>query len=132
MRRLHLFGDETVNQMNNVVFRFFLPVLLFRNVYTTDLSGAFNPKLTAFAIISVVSTFFLALGAVMLLEKENKKRGVLVQGIFRSNFIIFGIPVTISLYGDKSAGIASLLIAFIIPIFNLFAVLVLEIFRGGL
>lgn len=131
MRRLHLFGDETVNQMNNVVFRFFLPVLLFRNVYTTDLSGAFNPKLTAFAIISVVSTFFLALGAVMLLEKENKKRGVLVQGIFRSNFIIFGIPVTISLYGDKSAGIASLLIAFIIPIFNLFAVLVLEIFRGG-
>ena len=131
IRRLNLFGDETVRQMNNVVFRFFLPVLLFRNVYNTNLSGTFNPKLTAFAVISVLCSFVLAFGAVMLLEKDNRKRGVLIQGIFRSNFIIFGIPVTISLFGDKSAGIASLLIAFIIPIFNLLAVLVLEIFRGG-
>ena len=56
------------------------------------------------------------------------KRQVLIQGIFRSNFIIFGLPVTISLYGEEAGGIAALLIAVIIPIFNIFSVAALEIF----
>jgi predicted permease len=35
------------------------------------------------------------------------------------------------LFGKKGSGVASLLIAIIIPIFNFLAVIVLEIFRGG-
>ncbi|OJT80428.1 transporter, partial [Clostridioides difficile] len=63
--------------------------------------------------------------------KDNKTRGALIQGVFRSNFVIFGIPVTISLFGDKSIGVTSLLIAVIVPMFNVLSVVILEIFRGG-
>ena len=41
----------------------------------------------------------------------------MVQGIFRSNFIIFGIPIARSIYGDNAAASAAILIAIVIPLF---------------
>ena len=130
-KSIRMLSSETIRQMNNAVFRIFLPVLLFSNVYSTEISTAFQPGLTAFAVASVLLSFALSFGAVCLLEKENARRGVLIQGIFRSNFVLFGVPVSASLFGAEASGIASLLIAFVIPLFNILAVAVLEIFRGG-
>ena len=82
-------------------------------------------------MISICAAFFLLCLVIPRLERDPAKRGILVQGIYRSNFIIFGLPLTVSLFGQEAAGVTSLLIAVIIPIFNLFAVLSLELFRGG-
>ena len=127
LRSVHLVSDSTVKQLNNVVFRVFLPVLLFCNVYHCDLNGTIRPRLMIFAPVCVIISFFLTFAVICLAEKINARRGVLIQGIFRSNFIIFGLPVTISLYGEEAGGIAALLIAVIIPIFNVFSVAALEI-----
>ncbi len=131
LRSVHLVSDSTVKQLNNVVFRVFLPVLLFCNVYHCDLNGTIRPRLMIFAPVCVIISFFLTFAVICLAEKINARRGVLIQGIFRSNFIIFGLPVTISLYGEEAGGIAALLIAVIIPIFNVFSVAALEIFSGS-
>ncbi|MEW9989519.1 AEC family transporter, partial [Clostridium butyricum] len=40
-------------------------------------------------------------------------------------------PVVLSLFGEDGAGITSILIAVIVPMFNFLAVIVLEVFRGG-
>lgn len=64
-------------------------------------------------------------------EKENRKRGVLVQGISRSNFILFGIPVATALYGEKSLGVASILVGVVVPLINTLSVIALEYFRGS-
>ncbi|GAA0078206.1 AEC family transporter [Clostridium sp. CTA-5] len=131
IRRINLFDDHTLKVMNKVTFKTFLPLLLFFNVYKTNLDGVFNLKLVIFApstiLISCISMCFI----VPIIEKENRKRGVLVQAIFRSNFVLFGLPVTLSLFGEENAGVPSLLIAIIVPMFNFLAVIVLEIFRGG-
>ena len=50
--------------------------------------------------------------------------------MFRSNFVLYGIPISMSLFGSEAAGMASLLIAVIIPMFNALAVLALEMFNG--
>lgn len=131
IRRINLFDDHTLKVMNKVTFKTFLPLLLFFNVYKTNLDGVFNLKLVIFApstiLISCISMCFI----IPIIEKENRKRGVLVQAIFRSNFVLFGLPVTLSLFGEENAGVPSLLIAIIVPMFNFLAVIVLEIFRGG-
>ena len=62
--------------------------------------------------------------------KDNAKRGVMLQGMFRSNFVLFGIPISTTLYGDTAAGLASILIAVIIPLYNALAVVALEMFNG--
>ena len=52
-RRLGAIRREDVPRLNKMAFRFFLPVLLFYNIYTSDLSSAVQPKLLLFGPASV-------------------------------------------------------------------------------
>lgn len=131
IKKIKLIDEHTLKVMNKVTFKTFLPTLLFYNVYKTNLDGAFNIKLMIFAPSSIIISCIFMCIIIPLIEKENKRRGVLIQTIFRSNFVLFGIPVVISLFGDDVVGITSLLIAAVVPTFNFLAVIVLEVFRGG-
>lgn len=56
----------------------------------------------------------------------------MIQGIFRSNFVLFRIPVATALVGEGKVGTTALLIGIVVPLFNLLAVVSLETFRGGI
>ena len=131
LRMVGIFDFQTLRKLNKSVFRVFLPVLIFYNVYNSEIADVFNPKLIVFSVSAILAVFFASLLIVPLIEKDNKKRGVLIQGIFRSNFVIFGIPLSTSLFSNDISGTAAVLVAVIIPLFNLLAVVVLELFRGG-
>lgn len=130
LKQLNMFNDSTLDIMNNVTFKSFLPLLLFYNIYKTDLKGSFNLNLIIFTLICVVSLYLVLYLIVPLIEKDNKKRGALLQGLFRSNFVIFGIPVIESLFGSEKIGVTALLIAVVVPLFNILSVIALETFRG--
>ncbi|MGN1032252.1 MAG: AEC family transporter, partial [Intestinibacter sp.] len=131
LKYIKMYDQHTLDIMNKVVFKVFLPVLLFYNVYTTDLGEALDVKLILYAASGVIILFILLVLIVPRLEKENPKRGVLIQGVFRSNFVIFGIPVATSIYGEGNVGTTAMLIATIVPLFNVLAVISLEIFRDS-
>nr|WP_320024792.1 AEC family transporter [uncultured Acetobacterium sp.] len=131
LRKLGFFNERLLNELNSLCFKVFLPILLFINVYQSDAVDVFQPQLVIFAVVSVVASYLLVFISVPFLEKENNKRGVLIQGIFRSNFILFGITMTISLYGNDYVGTTAVLIAFVIPIFNILSVIALEVFSAG-
>lgn len=131
LKYLNMFDNNTLDTMNNITFKSFLPMLLFYNIYKTDLQGVFNLKLMIFSATCVIALYLILYLIVPLIEKDNKKRGALLQGLFRSNFVIFGIPITESLFGSEKVGVAALLIAVIVPLFNILSVLALETFRGS-
>ena len=131
LKILKLFNDHSLKELNALCFKVFLPLLLFINVYQSKASQVLQPKLIAFAVVSVVASYVIVFLVIPLIEKENNRRGVLIQGIFRSNFILFGISMTTSLYGDAYVGITAVLIAFVIPIFNVLSVIALEAFSDG-
>ena len=124
--------EETVQKsMNKLVFRVFLPVYLFNSIYTTDVASVFNMRLIVLACVGVLGVFAAAMMIVPAVEKDNAKRGVMVQAIFRSNFVLFGVPIAASICGEANVGPTSLLIGFVVPMFNVLAVVCLETFRGG-
>ena len=129
-RRLGWLRREEISTINKIAFRIFLPCLLYYNIYCSDLSGSFDPLLMAYAVGGVLLTFGLALGYTLLTEKLPERRGVLIQGMFRSNYVIMGIPVATALLGADQLGTVSILIAIIVPIFNMVSIIVLEVFRG--
>lgn len=131
LHHIGLIEDATQKSMNRLCFRVFLPIYLFHSVYTTDISAALNPKLMAFAIGGVLAIFFAMMAFIPRIEPDNAKRGVMIQAIFRSNFVLFGLPVATSLCGEQHIGPTSLLIGFVVPLFNVLAVICLETFRGG-
>lgn len=138
IKKINLINDVTVKQVNNVIFRVLLPVMLFKNIYESDINKAFNPRLVIYAVVTIVIIIIALFIIIPIIEKDNKKRGALIQGIFRSNFAILGLPVTESLLSQSiisesaAAGIAtvSVLIAVIVPLYNFAAVITLEIFNS--
>ena len=131
LKHFKILDQHTLDIMNKVVFKIFLPVLLFYNVYTTDLGTVFDGKLILFAVTGILVLFVLLVFFIPKIQKDNRKRGVMIQGVFRSNFVIFGIPIATSLYGEGNVGTTAMLIAVEVPLFNVLAVISLEIFRDS-
>lgn len=131
LRCLHMMDEATQKSMNKLCFKVFLPIYVFNNIYTTNMALAFNPGLVALAVGGVLGVFVFLMVFIPRIEPDNAKRGVMVQAIFRSNFVLFGLPVAVSLCGESNIGPTSLLIGFVVPMFNILAVVCLESFRGG-
>jgi len=131
IKKLKLADKKTLDSINKLIFKIFLPVLLFYNIYTTETAEVFDVKLMAFAAVGTVSVFILGYFAVLLITKDNAKRGVMLQDFFRANFAILGIPLVNYICNKEASELASLMVAVIIPVFNILAVISLEIFRGG-
>ncbi|NMA22724.1 MAG: AEC family transporter [Spirochaetales bacterium] len=131
VRKGGFLGDRTITEMNNFVFRILLPSLLFVNIYQSDFESITSFDFLFFSLVVLVGLFTLALVIIPKMEKANPRRGVLVQGISRSNFIFFGLPMAQTLYGGASKGIASLLVGVLVPILNVISVFALEYFRGS-
>lgn len=128
LRKINIFDDKFLKPANSFAFKVLLPTLLFYNIYSTDLSYSFNGKLVIFAVAIVLITIALLFIIVPRFEKDNRNRGVIIQGLFRSNFVLFGIPLCTNIFGDVSTGITSMLIAVVVPMYNFFAVIVLDIY----
>jgi len=131
LRCLHMLDETTQKNLNKLVFKVFLPIYLFNNIYTTDISASFDPVLLALVIGGILAIFLLLMLLIPGIEPQNARRGVMIQAIFRSNFVLFGLPVAVSLCGEANVGPTSLLIGAVVPLFNVLAVICLEAFRGG-
>lgn len=121
---------EDVPRFNNLAFRIFMPCLVFYNIYSSDLSASVRPALILFTIVCVFSVFLATLLFVLATEKLPERRGVMIQGIYRSNFVVIGMPISTALAGGESLGSVALLIAIIVPIYNVLAVITLAVFCG--
>ena len=130
-RKTGLLDDGLVKGINQLIFKLFLPVTLCYNVldtpYDTQLSGrAFG--LIFFGLILLFGVLFLV---IPLLEKDRKKIGVMIQGIGRSNYAFFGIPLVAMLFPGQDTSLAALLVIATVPIYNVMSVIALSVFGGG-
>lgn len=62
--------------------------------------------------------------------RDRASCGVLIQGIARSNYAIFGIPLVMMMYPEGDTSIAVLLVAVVVPVFNVLSTIALMIFGG--
>ncbi len=130
LRKVGLLSEETSASLNKLIFKCFLPILIFTNIYNSNVESMTDFTYITFGVVAVIIVFAVLMVVVPIFEKDKRKCGVIIQAGFRSNFVLFGIPVTSQLLGDDHIGPASLMIAILIPVFNILAVADLEFFRG--
>jgi len=78
LKRKSIVDEKSLNVMNSLIFRLFMPTLLFFNIYNMgDLSTLSfdNLKLLAYAFSSILIVLFLAWLIYMPKVKEKKKFG---------------------------------------------------------
>lgn len=130
LKKLGLMDGDFSKKANKLVFRVFLPVKLFLNIYGIKSINSVNFSYVFYAIGAMITIFLLAIPTVIFITKKKKCRGALLQGIFRSNYALIGIPLAESLFAEEGQAVATLLSAFIVPAFNILAVIGLSIFNN--
>ena len=129
--RTGLADRALMNRLNTLNFKVFFPFLMFNNVYGAKPENMPSAKLMITGAGSVILLVVLLVAVVPKIVKENPRRGVVIQGIFRSNFIIYGIPLTTSVFGEEKSSVCGIMILLMVSIFNIAGVIVLELFRDG-
>lgn len=121
---------KLTKQANAIVFKIFLPCMLFYNVYQSDIGAEIHSriKLCIWAAGGLLILFVLLCLIVPKVVKQENQQGVVIQGIFRSNYVIFGVAVVQNMYGVKSTTTAAILSAILVPMYNFLAVVALSIF----
>jgi predicted permease len=123
-------GEDVMRGANNIIYYVALPVMCYRAVAASDLTTMFDTPFLLYITIGIVAIFALAAIFVPLCSKDNRRRGVLILGVFRSNDAIFGLPVAAALLGEGNLGLMSIAISFSIPLYGLFSVIAMEHYRG--
>lgn len=123
--------SHEVGRINAIAFRTFLPVMLFFNICHSDLSSAVRPRLIGFSLLCVFVIYALCVACVLLFVRDKSKHSVMIQGLYRSNFIIVGLPVVEKLMAGADLSPVAVLMGIIVPIFNVLAVITLETFKGN-
>ncbi len=102
---------------------------MFYNIYSDNGEMEINARLIAFAFLSLFVILALSYIIVPFIVKDRFRTGVVIQGIFRSNLLLFGMPLVINMFGDSVRPMISLLVALVIPAYNLIAVITLTFFN---
>ncbi len=131
IKKAGLITPEETKKFNKVVFITCFPPLMFSTLYGKDLGDAVDVRLIAFTIITVLVMYALTVIFVLRIEKNQKTRGAMIQAIYRSNFVIMGIPVVQNVFGRGELAVTAMMVTIIVPLYNIIAVVTLEIFRGS-
>ena len=133
LTRIKLWNENFLKIANELCFKVLLPVLLFYNVARADILSVFGNyyKLIIYACLCACALCGLLFIIVPLLMKDNKRRGVLIQGTFRSNFLLFGVPLGLSIGGANGEMLASVVAALYVPVINMLSVISLYAFSDA-
>lgn len=129
LKRFKFLNKDFIKLGNKFVFMVCLPCMLFINIYDSMKSFAdIRWDVVLYSVIIILVIFGLGLLTAVLTTKRNRRRGVILQCTFRSNFAIIGLTLVERLGGNTA--IAGIISAFSIPVFNILAVVALSIFVG--
>ena len=129
LKKLNIVNDNFVKISTKVVFKVGLPVMIFRSVSKTNFSELFNGdifSLVLFSVCGILAIFVYASIIAKFFIENRVSRGAFIQGVFRSNFVIIGYPLIQNIFGDSGLSKGVLLTAFMMPIFNILAVIILS------
>lgn len=127
LKRLRVIDDAFVSTASRLVFTVALPALVFMSISRMDFHAVFNPMLLGYFVISTLLAFALLWHLSARFIHTPEDLGVFIQGAFRGNFGIVGLAVCFNMFGNSGLAQASLLLACVIPLYNILSVLALSL-----
>lgn len=128
-KRLLRLEKPEIGRFNSLVFHVPLPLMLFYNIYRSDLRGGVSFLCLGLALGVLGVLFLLTWLLVKRVEPADEKRGVMIQASFRSNFLLLGMPLIQELCPGADLATVSVMLAIVVPCYNVLAVVTLERFR---
>ena len=131
LKQFKLIDDTFLNLTNRLVYVVFLPLLLFYKIGTADFSHFFNGPLVLGSSLVIMLGFFLTYFYTGWRNYSPSVRGSFCQGSFRGNLAYIGLAICLNAYGEDGLTKAGILMGFLVPVLNLFAILALLLPHHG-
>lgn len=124
--RIGLFDEMLASKMNKFVFKVALPVMLFKEIAGADFYEIWDTQFVLFCFIVSVISIGIAVVASMAV-KDKSVQGEFAQAAYRSSPALLGCAFVQNIYGE--AGPASLMIVGAVPLYNVAAVIILNLLK---
>ncbi|WP_304508321.1 AEC family transporter [Anaerotignum sp.] len=133
LKRGGILTEEFVARGNALCFNVLFPVLVFFNLYDAASIDFTYVKIILFCIGVILISVGILTIVIPRFVKERRKVGVMIQCMYRGNFMLYGLPFSKSLGGAQSLTLATSIMAATLPILNTLAVFVYAAFAdvGG-
>lgn len=123
--QLHIIDTHFTKIADKYVFMAALPALVFKDLTENDIKGSFDGGYVLFCFLTTLSIILLIWGLTELFMKNESQKGAFIQASYRSSAAILGLAFIDNMY--HSAGMAPLMIIGAVPLYNIFAVLILTL-----
>ncbi len=131
IRRVGLVNGSFFSQVNQLVYYVCLPLLLIYKIATADFASSFNFNLVLASSLAVACCFLIASLYGKWRGFAPAVQGSFCQGTFRGNLAYIGLAIVFNAYGDEGLTRAGILLGFLVPVLNFFAILALLSPRRG-
>lgn len=129
-RKMAFLDDTVADKLNKLIFNILFPWLIFKNLYGADIERIVDISFIIYGVSMLILDFIIAVVIAIIVTPNNKTRGAMAQAIYRSNFIVMGFPIVANIFGEEKMSITAIMIAILLPISNVLAVFVLELFQS--
>lgn len=125
LKATKIISDEFTKTADRYVFRIALPALLFSDLTENNVGSAFDGKYVLFCFSVTIFSIAVLWGLTEKFMKNEEQKGAFIQGSYRSSAAILGLAFINNMY--DSVGMAPLMIIGCVPLYNIFAVIILTL-----
>ncbi len=130
-RRTNVTDEPFLKKLNSWVFLAIFPITMFANTHKLKFEFASAIKVITVGGILIALLITCSVLVINRLNMDNSRRGVIAQGMYRSNTVLFALGLAESVLGEEGAALAAVTVALFVPIYNVIAIVMLESYRGG-
>ena len=123
LRQIKMVNEEFINVANKLCFKVTLPCMLLMNMMDCDIRHTFDGKYVLYCAATTMICILVIWILAKLILKDKTIVGEFVQGSYRGSAAILGIALVTNISGH--AGMSSLMMLGSVPLYNIFAVIVL-------
>lgn len=125
LKTTKIINDEFTKTADRYVFRIALPALLFSDLTENNVGSVFDGKYVLFCFSVTIFSIAVLWGLTEKFMKNEEQKGAFIQGSYRSSAAILGLAFINNMY--DSVGMAPLMIIGCVPLYNIFAVIILTL-----
>lgn len=129
LKRQELTTSSFLSTGDRLIYYFFFPVMLFWKIGGSTFAGGLDVRFCLATLISLLTIFLVSIIVIKLRGVSPFQSGSFSQSCYRFNTYI-GVAVILNSLGGEGVKYFGLLIAFAIPLINVFAVSTLIWFSG--
>ena len=130
-KKKNYLSPSSTKQINILVFRYFLSIMCAETIYKANLKEDVELLPVLVVAIGIIGIFLISWLIIPRFVKDKTQIPVMIQGIYKSNYAILGIPIAQSICGADNIGIVSVIAVILVPLNNCISAFIFEKYTGN-